>query len=289
MREAREARIVMRNVLVALKDRGEAARLAAVVAALAGPGAQVNVAHVLEGGSRGDFAEADLAVAQAVDVLRTHGITARGHVDVMGEGGVAGRLAERARASGAEVVVIGSRGLGEVRGLVAGSISHALPARLDLPVLVLPDRAGVPTCGPRRVLVAVGSEGDPGAAVVAVRLLGGPAIEVLAVHVARRVALHAGDAVSEPFLEIGETSTAVLATALDQFKRAGLRIATCTVDRDGGVAAAICDTARDWDADLIVLGPRRPGAWEALAAGSTFHRVLRHSDRPVLIAGRASP
>ena len=276
----------MRNVLVALKDRSEAARLAAMAAALAGPDARLDVVHVVETGSGDDFDEADLAVARAVEVLRAHGITARGHVHLMGEGGVAGRLAERARASGAEVVVMGSRRLGEVRALAAGSISHALLANLDLPVLVLPDSAGVPSREPRRVLVAVGSEDDVEAVVAAVRLLGRPTIEVLAVHVPRRVALHAGDGGADSFLEIGETSTAVLATARRRFERAGLRIATCTVDRDGGVAAAICDTARDRDADLIVLGPRRPGAWEALAAGSTSHGVLHHSDRPVLLAGR---
>lgn len=278
----------MRNVLVALRDRGEAARLATAAVALAGPGVLATVAHVLETGADADRAEAGVAVARTVDRLRSHGVTARGYVDAMGEAGVAGRLADRARASGAEAVVMGSRGLGEVRGLVAGSISHALLASLDLPVLVLPDRAAAPSRGLRRVLVAVGSEDDAGASVTAVLLLPARVTEVLAVHVPRRVAVHAGEAVADPFLEIGETSTIVLATAQSLFDRAGIRVATSTVDRDGGVAAAICDTARDRDADLIVLGPRRPGAWSALAAGSTSHGVLRRSDRPVLIARRGS-
>jgi nucleotide-binding universal stress UspA family protein len=183
---------------------------------------------------------------------------------------------------------MGSRGLGEVRGLVAGSISHALLACLDLPVLVLPDRARVPAHGLRRILVAVGSRDDAGAAVTTLRLLRNRGTEVLAVHVPRRVAIHSRGALADPFMEIGETSTVVLETAVERFKRAGLRIAASTVDRDGGVAAAICETAREWDADLIVLGPRRPGAWEALAAGSTAHRILHRADRPVLIAGRST-
>jgi nucleotide-binding universal stress UspA family protein len=276
----------MMNVLLALKDRGEVVRLSAVAAALAGPGSQVDVAHVVPSG---DFAAADLAVGGAVDLLQTHGLAARGHVDTMGEGGVAGRLAERARASGVEAVVMGSRGLGDVTGVVVGSISHALLAALDVPVLVLPDRAPVPARGLRRVLVAVGSEGDASPALAAVRLLPAAATEVLAVHVPRRVALHAGGSrAGATFLELGETSTAVLATAQKLFKGAGMRIGTSTLDREGGVAVAICDTARDWDADLIVLGPRRPGAWEALAGGSTAHGVLHRSDRPVLIARRGS-
>lgn len=277
----------MRNLLVALKDRGEAVRLAAASAALAGPGARATAVHVVEVGSRREFAEAGIAVAETVDLLGARGVTARGLMEALGEGGVAGRLAQRARTSGADGVVMGSRGLGDFRALVAGSVSHALLAGVDLPVLVLPVRAAVPDSDLRRVLVAVGTEDDAGAAAAAVRLLRSPSTEVLAVHVPRRVAVHAGEAVAGLFVEIGETSTAVLAAALERFKRAGMRIATTTVDRTGGVAAAICDTARDWDADLIVLGSRRPGAWEALAAGSTAHGVLHRSDRPVLIAGRA--
>jgi nucleotide-binding universal stress UspA family protein len=276
----------MRNVLVALKDRGHAVRLATLAAALAGPGAHVSVVHIVEVPSRGYFASADLAVAEAVEVLRAHRITARGHVDVLGDGGVVGGLTERVRASGADAVVMGSRGLGEVSGLIAGSISHALPAELDLPVLILPDRSHVPEHGLRRVLAAVGSEDDAEVAAAAAQQLGDQAIEVLAVHVPRRLALHVGAAVTDLFLELGETSSAVLATALERFEQAGQRLATRTVCRVGGTAATICEAARDWNADVIILGSHRPRAWGALTAGSTSHDVLRHSDRPVLVAGR---
>jgi nucleotide-binding universal stress UspA family protein len=276
----------MRKVVVALKDCGEAASLAAAAAALADREGRVEVVHVVEHHTQHDLAAADHAVGHAVDLLRSRGIAARGHVDVAGEGGVNGRLVERARSSGADVVVMGSRGLGHVGGLVAGSISHAVLADLDVPVLVLPWEAGMPQHGLRRILVAMGGEEDAGAVVSAVRLLSGATREVLAVHVPRRVAIHAGEGSAGTFVEIGETSTAVLATARRRFKAAGVRIATQTVDRDGGVAAAICETAREWDADLIVLGPRRPGAWEAVVAGSTTLGVLQRSDRPVLISGR---
>jgi nucleotide-binding universal stress UspA family protein len=276
----------MRKVVVALKDRGEAARLAAASAALADRGGRVEVVHVVEGHTARELAAADHAVAHAVHLLRMRGVAARGHVDVSGEGGVSGRLVERARAAGADVVVMGSRGLGHVGGLLAGSVSHAVLAGLDVPVLVLPHGARVREHGLRRVLVAVGGEEDAGAALAAVRLLSGVATEVLGVHVPRRVAIHAGVGPAGTFVEVGETSTAVLATAQRRFKTAGVRLAIRTVDRDGGVAAAICETAREWEADLVVLGPRRPGAWEAVVAGSTTLGVLQRSDRPVLIAGR---
>src|SRR5215831_10136978 len=149
----RDARNVMRIVVVALKARGEAACLAAAAAALADREGWVEVFHVRADHTPSELAAADQAVAQAVDLLRSRGITARGHVEVAAEGGVSGQLVERARAFGADVVVVGSRGLGLVGGLVAGSVSHSVLADLDVPVLVLPRGAQVPDRGPRRILV----------------------------------------------------------------------------------------------------------------------------------------
>jgi hypothetical protein len=87
----------MRNLLVALKDRGHAVRLATLAAAAAGPRAHVSVVHIVEVAARGHFPSADLAVAEAIEVLRTHRITARGHVDVLGNGGVVGPGSARGR------------------------------------------------------------------------------------------------------------------------------------------------------------------------------------------------
>jgi len=43
---------------------------------------------------------------------------------VVAEGDPAGRIVEAARDRGAEVIVIGSRGLGDLQGLLLGSVSH---------------------------------------------------------------------------------------------------------------------------------------------------------------------
>lgn len=275
----------MKSVMVALKERWEAERLASVVAAIAWPGTEVDVVHVVETGSGEGFVEADVAVAETVELLQARGLAARGHVEPMAEGSVAGRLASRALAFEADLIVMGSRGRGHLGGLIGASVSHALLAHLDLPVVVLPDQARLPLHGFRRVLAAVGTEEDASPALGAVQLLPGQ-VEVLAVHVPRRVAVHSGEDPAGRFVEIGETSTVVLADALERFRRAGLRVTTRVLDRTGGVSAAIAGAARTWDADLIVLGSRRPREWQALVAGSTLHGVLHRSDRPVLVAAR---
>jgi nucleotide-binding universal stress UspA family protein len=138
--------------------------------------------------------------------------------------------------------------------------------------------------GFRRVLVALRDEDEAQAAVAAIGLLHDP-LEVLAVHVPRRVAVHAGGEGQQAFVEIQETSTRVLAEAGKRLKAAGIKASTRSLPRAGGAAAAITNAAATWDADLIVLVSRRLREWEAIIAGCTSHEVLHLAGRPVLIAG----
>jgi nucleotide-binding universal stress UspA family protein len=54
------------------------------------------------------------------------------------EGEAAGAIVEVARARDADMIVIGSRGLGAVTGALLGSVSSAVIHRADRPVLVVP-------------------------------------------------------------------------------------------------------------------------------------------------------
>ncbi len=84
----------MRRVLVALKERRQAAHLAAVTTALVAPGDEVDVVHVIETGSHQD-ARADVTMVEGLlELLRARGLVARGEVTPLSGGGVAGRLAE---------------------------------------------------------------------------------------------------------------------------------------------------------------------------------------------------
>jgi nucleotide-binding universal stress UspA family protein len=273
----------MRKVMIAIERQGQAVRLAGLVASLLGPRFEAHVVNVREVDSGRSFLEADATVEAAVDLLRAHGLDTQGHVATT-DHGVARRLVEEARRLDVDIVVMGSRGRRSAAGLIGGSVSHALMAELDVPVLVLPDGARMPLHGLRRALVAVDSEAAAASLVAQVREFLGIG-EVLAVHVPRPVAVHVGPSPGQTFAEIGETSTRVLAEAVAQFKLAGYPVTGRTVERDGGTDMAVAAVARTWDADVIVLGPRRPSDLAAVVAGSTMHGVLRHSDRPVLIAG----
>ena len=58
------------------------------------------------------------------------------------EGAAPDQIVELARARDAELIVVGSRGLGAVAGALLGSVSSAIIHRADRPVLVVPSAAG---------------------------------------------------------------------------------------------------------------------------------------------------
>ena len=55
---------------------------------------------------------------------------------------------------------------------------------------------------------------------------------------------------------------------------------------EGPVAKAVAETAKDWNADLIVIGSSRMRDIASLFLGSVSHDLLHMTDRPVLVAER---
>jgi nucleotide-binding universal stress UspA family protein len=81
----------------------------------------------------------DPALNEARARAQERGMQAR-LVRVAGEPAKA--IAAYAEELDADVVVLGSRGLGPVTGVLAGSVSHALLKRLKRPVLIVPAKRG---------------------------------------------------------------------------------------------------------------------------------------------------
>ncbi len=70
----------------------------------------------------------------------------------------------------------------------------------------------------------------------------------------------------------------------DVLRRPGLTVeSTC---REGRGASGIVDEARDWDANLIVIGSRGHGPIASMVLGSTSSEVVDHAPCPVLVARR---
>jgi nucleotide-binding universal stress UspA family protein len=81
--------------------------------------------------------EASKAVTAAVETLTTAGIKAHGTVRDTVFGYAAREIVNDAREHGTDVIVMGSRGRGDLAGLVLGSTAHKVIHLADRPVLVV--------------------------------------------------------------------------------------------------------------------------------------------------------
>jgi nucleotide-binding universal stress UspA family protein len=81
--------------------------------------------------------EAQAAVDTAVDELGKAGITAHGTVRNTIFGHAAREIIEDAKEHDADVIVMGSRGRGDLTGLLLGSTAHKVIHLADRPVLVV--------------------------------------------------------------------------------------------------------------------------------------------------------
>ncbi len=81
--------------------------------------------------------EASAAVAASVDMLTQAGVQAHGEVRNTVFGYAAREIVNDAKQIGADVIVLGSRGRGDLAGLLLGSTAHKVIHLSDRPVLVV--------------------------------------------------------------------------------------------------------------------------------------------------------
>lgn len=209
------------------------------------------------------------ALDLAADVLQRRALAVECEVI---EGVPAHCLVASAADAGADLLVVGSRGLDPLRATLQRSVSAYLVDHAPCPVLV----ARLPAV--TRMLLA--ADGTSSSRDIARRLAAwgeafrGLPVEVLSVSDRGRggsglarsdLALHQGVAedVADELMELGWHSAA----------RA----------RPGTPSQAIAEEGASWRADLIVTGSRGIGTLARLVAGSVSHDVLFHTDASVLV------
>lgn len=137
----------------------------------------------------------------------------------------------------------------------------------------------------RRLLVAVGTRGDPRPAVsLALRMTAGPDCELLLVHVCPPLQVSLEEAWASPDVRASvlEQGRALLALALEAARAHPRKRALLL---EGDPAALLADVARGEDADLVVVGP--PRGWCLPGVGATLlEQLVRRTGRPVLVASR---
>ena len=99
-------------------------------------------------------AEATKLVADGAKAIRDAGIQADCEVGHVAVGHVARDIVETAQARESDLIVMGSRGLSDVQGLLLGSVTHKVMHLAQIPVLVVrgpipaPVKAGQPVAIP---------------------------------------------------------------------------------------------------------------------------------------------
>lgn len=182
-------------------------------------------------------------------------------------------------------LVTGSRGRGELRGLLLGSVGLAVAARAHCPVIVVRgDKAGLAGSHERILLGA----GDPATDAEAVRFAFREAeARGCTLDVVRAWRCPAHESADDPALEEEplrrheERASALIDALLRdvQADHAGVRIRRVTAE---GPAHAVL-AHRSAAADLVIVGARRRHGHRGLQLGRVSHALLRHAACPVAV------
>lgn len=221
------------------------------------------------GGLAAEIAALELILDERAAVLRRAGLPVEVLVEV---GHAADLLVARAAEMRADLVVVGSRGLGPAGSAVLGSVSAHLVDHAPCPVLVA--RSGEVT---RAVLATDGTPSSrdiPHILAAWGDALRGVPIEVLSV--AAREGLFLG-----PGPEERAYHAEVARQTADQLIDLGWHAAATT--REGEPSRQIVEEGTEWRADLIITGSRGIGTLHRLVAGSVAHDVLMHARASVLV------
>lgn len=229
-------------------------------------------------------AEARQLIDSAVDRLRGLGIDADGEILHADTHHIAAAVGDAARTFGADLIVIGSRGLSDWQSLLSTpSVSHEILTKVECPVLVVRGPSRSPDHGAQRVLLAVAGDEIEASVDAAIAAAAAPGSTVLVIHVPISIFSPSGYA----YLEPDEEMAATLGRATKLLSDAGLPVESM-LTHDGPVAQTVLEAAAKWRADIIVIGSSRMGDLGSILLGSVTHNLLHSSDRPVLIAERAA-
>ncbi|MGE3536054.1 MAG: universal stress protein [Candidatus Tectimicrobiota bacterium] len=213
------------------------------------------------------------AVEQAVEAAVPHSA-------VLKWGNIAETILQTAAEETCDLIVLGSRGLSGFKRLMLGSISNAVAAKAQCPVLLI-KQPPTPSALPwHRALLATGGSPWSDAAVEhALQLAQGQHMEVCVLYVDNR-------RVRRGETDMSLTSDGKNILALAEARAAAAGVPHHTAFARGDVATLVVDMAARQQCDLIVLGSRGLTGFKRLMLGSISNAVAATAPLPVLIVKR---
>ena len=201
------------------------------------------------------------------------------HVALLKWGNVAETILQTAAEEQCDLIVLGSRGLSGFKRLMLGSISNAVAAKAQCPVLVIKQPPPA-TLRWRRVLVATGGSPWSDAAVDhAIKLARAQQLEVCLLYVDQRRSRR-----MDSLFHLTSDGKNILALA--EARAVAASVPYEVRSAQGDVAMTILATATEQHCDVIVLGSRGLTGFKRLMLGSTSNAVSATAPVPVLIVKR---
>ena len=222
--------------------------------------------------------EAEKLVDATVERLFHAGVIAEREICRADGEHVAAAIACAAKAFGADLVVVGSKGLSSWQSLAQSSVRQQMVCGLDCPVLFIRGAESGASIQTSRVLLAITTGDDLEPGVMAAVAVGHRDAYVMVAHVAQPIFAMRGFA----YLESGDEIRETMARACQLFGDAGVTVKG-VVAHQGSVAKAVAAIAEDWNADAIVIGSSRMGNAGGLFLASLSQDLL-HMTEPVLVA-----
>ena len=201
------------------------------------------------------------------------------HVAILKWGNVTETVLQTAAEEQCDLIVLGSRGLSGFKRLMLGSISNAVTAKAQCPVLVIKQPPPVALSW-RRVLVATGGSPWSDAAVEhAIKLASAQQLVVCLLYVEQRRPRRTDSL-------FGLTSDAKNVLALAEARAAAAGVPYEATLAHGDMTTMILDTATTQQCDVIILGSRGLTGFKRLMLGSISNAVAATAPVPVLIVKR---
>ena len=182
----------------------------------------------------------------------------------------------------AVLVVLGSRGRGEISGLMLGSVSNAVAAHARGPVVIVPKSVPADADGPIVVGVDAGDDGRVALKFAMERAdeVGAP---VTVVHAwgAMRSWAQSDAAHAELAAAVQASSHELLDHVVAEASVDHPDVVVTKVSKHGSPSGTLVELSRN--ARLVVVGSRGRGGFKGLLLGSTSRGVLHGSHAPVAI------